>query len=308
MPGSPRLRFAVCIPTRNPGADAAGQASALIRQTLQPDAVLVIDSSSTDDSLGPYAELGALIKVIDPATFNHGATRQQGVELLKTDVIVFLTQDAILAEPVALQRLLDCFEDPAIGAAYGRQLPRSGAGPIEAHARLFNYPALGRTKTLEDRATLGIKTVFISNSFAAYRRSDLMAVGGFPSNLIMGEDTCVAAKMLMAGKKMGYCADALVFHSHDYSWAEEFRRYFDIGVLHVREPWIRQQFGGPEGEGLRFLTSEVRYLLGKNPLLLPSAMIRSALKLSGFRLGLRESSLPLGLKRHLSMFRSFWRA
>jgi rhamnosyltransferase len=201
-----------------------------------------------------------------------------------------------------------CARDPAVAAAYGRQLPHPGAGPIEAHARLFNYPATGRVKTIDDRHTLGIKTVFLSNSFAAYRRADLQAAGGFPGHLIMGEDTYVAARLLQAGKKIAYCADACVFHSHDYTLLEEFRRYFDTGVLHAREPWIRAGFGGPGGEGWRFLKSEARHLMVHGPWLLPSAAARTALKLSGFRLGLLEGHLPLRLKRRLSMFRAFWRA
>ncbi|MEO8163846.1 MAG: glycosyltransferase family 2 protein, partial [Betaproteobacteria bacterium] len=232
---------------------------------------------------------------------------QLGVEhLVGADVIVFMTQDAVLADEISLEQLAGSFKDENVACAYGRQLPRLGAGAIETHARLFNYPALSRTRKFEDRATLGIKAAFISNSFAAYRRSDLLAIGGFPAGLIMGEDTYVAAKMLLAGKKIGYCADALVFHSHAYSWADEFRRYFDTGVLHAREPWIRRQFGEPSREGLKFMTSEVRYLLRRNPLLLLSAFMRTLLKLFGFQLGLHESILPVGLKRHFSMLSSFW--
>ena len=304
----PRLIVGLCVPTRNPGPDAARQVAAFKRQSLHPDHFLVIDSASTDGSLQPYVEAGARLHFIDPAEFNHGATRQLGIELLGTDIVVFLTQDAELAEPESLQRLVACFNNPAVGAAYGRQLPRPGAGAIEAHARLFNYPARGQERSIRDRKELGIKTVFISNSFAAYRCSDLMEVGGFPPDLIMGEDTYVAARMLLAGKKVTYCADAAVFHSHNYGWMEEFRRYFDTGVLHAREPWIRTAFGGPGGEGWRFLRSELQFLLRRNPWLLPSAIVRTALKLAGFRLGLQERRLPRQVKRRLSMFRPFWRS
>jgi rhamnosyltransferase len=122
----------------------------------------------------------------------------------------------------------------------------------------------------------------------------------------MGEDTYVASKMLLAGKKVAYCAEATVFHSHDYNLVEEFRRYFDAGVLHSREPWIRNHFGGAENEGLRFVKSELRYLLGRNPFLIPSAISRTLLKFAGFRLGLQEGRLPMAVKRRLSMLRTYW--
>ena len=133
-----------------------------------------------------------------------------------------------------------------------------------------------------------------------------MAVGGFPSHLILGEDTYIAAKLLLAERKIAYCAEALVYHSHNYKILEEFRRYFDTGVLHAREPWIRQRFGNAEGDGLRYVKSELVYLWARRRSLIPSALFRNAWKLIGFQLGLKEALLPQVMKRKLSMFRSYW--
>jgi rhamnosyltransferase len=301
------LKTALCIPTLNAGAFAAPLAEAIRAQTLKPDDFLVIDSGSTDTTIAALTAIGARVHAIPKSQFNHGGTRQMAVDMLGgADIVVFLTQDAIPANSAAFERLVSCLQDPDVAVAYGRQLPRKGAGPIEAHARLFNYPTVSRVRRLDDRVELGLKTVFVSNSFAAYRRADLLASGGFPNNVIFGEDTYLVARMLLAGRAIAYCAEAEVFHSHEYSFAEEFRRYFDIGVLHAREPWIRASFGGAEGEGLRFVRSEIAYLLPRNPALIPSALLRTALKLTGFHLGLRESSLSVGLKRRLSMFKGFW--
>ena len=77
---------------------------------------------------------------------------------------VFLTQDAVLAQPDAIARLLSAFADPQVAAVYGRQLPHPGADPVSAHARGFNYPGVSRTVTLADRAALGIRTCFLSNA------------------------------------------------------------------------------------------------------------------------------------------------
>lgn len=303
------MKLALCIPTLNAEKDASRLLSAIERQSLHPDRFVVIDSSSTDRTTNLFRAAGATVNVIARSTFNHGGSRQLGVDQLQdAEVIIFLTQDAVPADEQAFARLVRCFDDPAIGAAYGRQLPHAGAGPIEAHARFFNYPEQSRVKSWEDRMNLGIKTAFLSNSFAAYRRDDLMAAGGFPGHLIMGEDTYVAGRMLQSGKRVAYCADAMVFHSHDYGFGEEFRRYFDTGVLHAREPWIRERFGGAGGEGWKFLKSELRFVLPRAPWLLPSVFVRTSLKLLGFRLGLQERSIPRWLKLRLSMFRSFWHA
>lgn len=224
----------------------------------------------------------------------------------EADVLICMTQDAVLAGPDALVSLLAAFADPTVGAAYGRQLPHTDAGPLAAHARLFNYPDASRVVSLADKDRLGLKTCFMSNSFAAYRVADLLAVGGFPANVILGEDMAVTARLLLAGKRVVYQAQACVYHSHDYSPLEDFRRYFDTGVFHAREQWLLNAFGGASGEGLRFVKSELRYLLKNAPWLIPSALLRTVLKLLGYRLGRAEARLPLALKRRLSMFNGFW--
>jgi rhamnosyltransferase len=217
-----------------------------------------------------------------------------------------MTQDAVLTDPDAIVHLLRAFDDPSVAAAYGRQLPRPEAEAIEAHARIFNYPESPQKRDISRRSDLGFKTIFISNSFAAYRRSVLTAVGGFPIDVIFGEDTITAAKLLMAGWKIEYVPQARVFHSHSYSLAQEFKRYFDIGVLHSRESWLVKSFGAATGEGSKFLRSEITYLMNREMARIPASLIRSALKLAGYRLGLIESHIPPPIKSRLSMHHAFW--
>jgi colanic acid biosynthesis glycosyl transferase WcaI len=301
------LSVGLVIPTLNPGAAWSLGLERLHAQSLCPDRILVIDSSSTDATVNTAKTFGCEVIVIERSKFNHGTTRQLAAELLADmELIVFMTQDALLADSDTIAQLISSFSDARVGCAYGRQLPHKNAHPIGAHARLFNYPETSFVRALKDSSRLGIKAAFISNSFAAYRRSALMEVGGFPPNIILSEDTFVAAKMLLVGWKVAYCAEAKVFHSHDYSSAQEFRRYFDIGVFHAREAWIRFELGNAEQEGIRFVLSEVQFLIHHAPWLIPSALFRTGLKYTGYRLGLIEHYLPVGLKQQLSMHRQFW--
>lgn len=297
-------KIGLIVPTLNAGKLWTSWLEAFERQTRKPDYLLVIDSSSNDDTQDLARAHGFTVKVITRAEFNHGGTRQMGVDMMpEADIIAFLTQDALLANPDAIELLLAAFADESVGAAYGRQLPHRNAGPIAAHARLFNYPPESQLRGLEDRERFGIKTAFISNSFAAYRRSALMQAGGFPADTIMNEDTYVAGRMLASGWKIAYCADAQVFHSHDYRFLDEFKRYFDIGVFHTHTPWLQQLFGGASGEGRRYVLLELRYLLKRAPWLIPSALLRTALKLLGFKLG---GSLPRTVSPYFSLHRSYW--
>lgn len=300
-------KVGLIVPTLNAGSLWESWLKAFEQQTRKPDCLLVIDSSSSDDTVALAQAHGFDVRVIAKSEFNHGGTRQFGIDVLPAlDIIVFLTQDALLAAPDAIERLLAGFSDRRVGAAYGRQLPHRNAGPIAAHARLFNYPAESQLRSLEARKRFGIKTAFISNSFAAYRYNALMLVGGFPVDTIMNEDTYVAGKMLTSGWKIAYCADAQVFHSHDYGFMDEFKRYFDIGVFHTHTAWLQQTFGGASGEGLRFVISEMRYLVKRSPWLIPSAVLRTGLKWLGFKLGALHRGLPSAIRRCFSLHKTFW--
>ncbi|MGH8289926.1 MAG: glycosyltransferase [Steroidobacteraceae bacterium] len=296
------------MPVRNGGERWREAAEALRAALPGPSLVAVVDSGSTDGSDRVASESGFELERIDPRTFNHGRTRQMAVERFCGDreYVVFLTHDAVLEGPEAVAALLAAFADPTVGVAYGRQLPHRGAGPFESHMALFNYGAISETRTLADAGRLGIKAAYVSNSFGAYRIAAFRSCGGFPSHLILGEDTYVAVKMLLAGWKVRYCADACVRHSHDYTIAQETQRYFDFGVLHAQLPELMRHFGAAEGEGARFVASELRYIATNAPWLLPMVPIRNAAKYAGYRLGRMFARLPRGLCRRMSMTKVFW--
>lgn len=302
------LSVEVVVPTRNPGTLWSHWWGAIGAQQTAVSGV-VVDSSSDDGTDFTSLPDSFDILKIPKVDFNHGGTRNFALSNLaiRTEVVVFMTQDALLAEPHALSRLVSVFADPSVACAYGRQLPHANATPLAAHARLFNYPTYSRVVSLEDKASLGLKACFMSNSFAAYRVVDLKAIGGFPSDVILGEDMSAAARMLMAGRSVAYVADACVYHSHNYSLVEEFRRYFDTGVFHAHSPWLLQEFGSVNGEGLRFVRSELAYLSKHAPHLIPSAIARTVAKWLGYKLGRLEALLPLKIKLMCSMHKGYWR-
>jgi rhamnosyltransferase len=124
--------------------------------------------------------------------------------------------------------------------------------------------------------------------------------------VIFGEDTVTAGRLLLKGWKIAYVAEARIYHSHAYTWLQEFRRYFDIGALHRRESWLQKSFGQAGGEGRRFVASELRCLWRNAPWLIPSAIIRTGVKLAAYRIGRLEHHLSPALKRKLSMHKEFW--
>ena len=300
-------KCAIIIPTFNAGRHWHALHEGLQRLGIDKSQVLIVDSTSTDDTHALVEQAGYRMVVNPTESFRHGRTRQMAADLLPdAEFLVYLTQDAIPCDEQSLTYLLQSFDDPYVGAVYGRQLPRPQADAIEQHGRLFIYPACSGTRDFASRKSLGFRSAHFSNSFAAYRRSAFNEAGGFPHHVIASEDVSVAARMLLKGWSIAYCAEAKVIHSHSLSLTAEFSRYFDTSVHHQQEIWIIEQFGSVGGEGLKFVRSELRYLTKTAPQLIPLAILRTAVKWTAYQCGRREYMLPLWLKRALSAQPTFW--
>lgn len=280
------MEFALIIPTLNAERNWPALFRGIQRQSLAPSQIIVIDSSSTDNTVARARASGCIVHQINRREFNHGGTRQAAARLAaRAEVLIYLTQDAVPVEKNSFRSLVAAFNDHSIGAAYGRQLPRPNATAIEEHARLFNYPPHSQVRSLDSRAVLGFKSIFFSNTFGAYRRDALFSIGGFAADANFGEDTLAVAHLHRAGWKTAYVAEAVVEHSHSYSLYEEFRRYLNIGTFHQREFWLTQEFGAVKGEGTRFALSELRYLLKRNPMQIPPSLLRTLVKAAAYYVG-----------------------
>lgn len=300
-------KIQVIIPIYKPDHKLIELLKKIKEQSIEDIPLLIIDSGSNDEYKSEIKNMNCLVKKIDVKTFNHGGTRQMGANMFPDkDIYIFLTQDAILANEKSIENIVKVFDNFNIGCAYGRQLPHKDANLFSSYARLFNYKDKSYIYSINDKEKYGIKTAFNSNSFAAYRRKALNEIGGFPINTILSEDMYVAAKMLLNKWSVAYCSDAMVYHSHNYTIWQEFKRYFDIGVFHSRESWIKDTFGGAEGEGKKYIISEFKYLIKRNIVLIFPMIIRDIMKILGFRLGMKERFINKHIKRKISMTKNFW--
>jgi rhamnosyltransferase len=293
----------ILIPTYNAESSLGTLLDVLSRQRLSLFEIIVVDSSSSDNTLSIAKSYGVKTYVIPKHEFDHGGTRSFMATLAKGDILVYLTQDALPLNDTSISKLVSTMlGDERIGAAFGRQVPHRNATPFARHLRAFNYPAQSYTRTIQDRERYGMKTFFCSNSFAAYRRKALESVDWFKAGLLMGEDMHTCARMLTQGYHIAYVSDAVVYHSHNYSLMEEFRRYFDLGVLFTKEPWILKEYGNAGSEGLRFVRSEFSFLIrNRFAHYIPVSLFRLAAKGMGYRLGHFYRYLPLRVIRWASM-------
>lgn len=297
------------IPTRN-GANELRELLALLNQQTFPlTDIHVVDSSSEDNSVQIAEDAGAQVEVIPQSAFDHGGTRTATAKRTSGDIVLFFTQDALPATRDAVERLLAPFyEDPDLAVCYGRQLPSFDAEFSAKQLREFNYPPTSSVRDFEDRAKYGLKTIFTSNTFAAYRRSMLAEIDYFENNLIFGEDTQAVGKLLKSGYKVAYVADAKVYHSHNYTFEEEFKRSFDIGVLHTSEAWLLETYGRAEGIGKKFVLDQLTALFKERKFgLLLDCFFRSCCKYLGYAFGRRYTKLPKKFVTRCSMHKTWWK-
>lgn len=273
------MSFIIIIPTYN--AEKSGIERLLIsinKQSIAPAKICIIDSSSADSTVEICRKYGCDITIIDKSSFNHGLTRQKALDSNKNyDYAVFMTQDILLKGNNTLETLLSSFNHENVSIAYGRQLADETSSFIEKISRHFNYPPFSIIKSKNDIEKYGISTAFCSDSFAAYKINDLLAVGGFLKT-DFAEDMLAAAKIILSGRLVYYNAEAEIYHSHPYSIKAEYTRGRAIGKMHKENKWLIDVFGRAEKQGKELLRSLPVY---KKALYIMQALP----KLIGYKIG-----------------------
>lgn len=251
----------VIIPTLN-AEDEIGQLLSLLeRQTLTPSEILVVDSSSDDNTAAEVKKHpSASLIVIDRSSFNHGGTRDLAFRKTTGEIVCFLTQDAIPESFEYLERLVrPILDNREVVLSSGRQLPKSDARRFEQLVRSFNYPDTASVRGKEDLSVYGIKTFFASDVCSAYRRTAYIACGGFPQ-VTTNEDMLMAARFIANGYKVAYEPAATVFHSHNLTPLQQYERNKAIG--YILESHSDELMGASEiGEGGRLVKAVSAQLL-----------------------------------------------
>ncbi len=244
---------------------------------------------------------------IKPEEFDHGGTRRWAVLKSDADFFVMMTQDAIPYDETLIEELIRPLElDPDIAVSYARQLPAPGASETEKYVRGFNYPDKPVVKSANDVIRLGVKTYFCSNVCAAYNRELYDEAGGFVEKTIFNEDMILAATLVKKGYSISYTASAKVYHSHNYTCAQQFKRNFDLAVSQVSHPEVFKGISS-ESEGKRMVKGCIAHLRKEHKsYLIPGFIMNCASRFLGYRLGKKYKIIPFGLRKKLSSQPGFW--
>jgi rhamnosyltransferase len=266
----------IVLLTRNGAATLPAVLDALSRQQLRARVeVVAVDSESTDGTVDLLRGRVDQLISIPATTFDHGLTRNLGVERTTGEFIVLLVQDAVPASESWLAALTaPLIADATIAGTFARQRPRPDASAITRHylerwagssgaPRILQIADRGEFELLHPAAQLDRCT--FDNVCSCVRRS-VWETHRFRSTAI-GEDLAWAREVLLAGHRLAYVPEAEVIHSHDRSARYEFARTY---VLHRRlyelfrlrtiptMPALGRAIGSSIGLHLRCLRTEAR--------------------------------------------------
>ncbi|RKM57808.1 glycosyltransferase family 2 protein [Butyrivibrio sp. CB08] len=304
----------VIIPTYKPDISLFSLIDDLEKQALAPDHIILMNTEERywkelldkagKNPLEKYDNI--ILRHVDKRDFDHGNTRNQGVELSKAEFFLMMTQDAFPRDKMLISSLVKAFEDSDVAAAYGRQYPKSDCNLAERYARKFNYPNETIKKTQGDVDRLGIKTYFCSNVCAMYRREIFDKLGGFTKRTIFNEDMVYAGTACQNGYAIMYVPEAGVIHSHNYTYLQQFHRNFDLGVSQIEHPEI---FGNlkSETEGKKMVKETMEHFrrIGKG-YLIPDYVIMCGFRFLGYKLGRNYKKLPKGLVKALASNKEYF--
>jgi rhamnosyltransferase len=234
------ILFSIVIPVKNGDFWLEKLLATLVQQTLfARSEIIVIDSGSTDRSLGIISRYPVKVIQIPPAEFNHGLTRNLGAREAKGQYVVMTVQDAVPESDRWLERFLEGFMDDRVVAVCGQQVvpherdknPVLWFRPVSKHRTWYcHYDDPGEFLKLspaEQREMAGW-----DNVTAAYRRSVLLEYP-FPAT-DFAEDISWARMMLLKGFTLGHVSSAIAFHYHHQLPEFILPRYFSVFYFEFR--------------------------------------------------------------------------
>lgn len=258
------------IPAYKPNYKLYKLINRLEKQTVVPERISIMLTIDKDEDFEAFCEGfggempdNVVVVPIMKSDFSHGGTRDEGIRSSQSDYILMMTQDAVPADSNLVVNLLKALKKENAACAYARQIPLKKADAVERFSRLYNYPARSRSKSKEDYETLGIKTIFFSDTCSIYKRDVYQKLGGFDRETDFNEDMIFAYKAVEAGYTVEYAADAVVFHSHSLDLADQYLRSRDNAVSQKAHPEIFNKLKS-ESEGIKYFITGMKYFVKRH--------------------------------------------
>ncbi len=206
-------------------------------------------TKSNDNTEQILKELGAQYSVVEPKDFSHSLSREKIAMKSLADIIVFVTQDVEIKNDNWLEELINPIINNEAEATFSRQLTKYNN--IEKYTREMNYPEKSYIVEKKDLKTMGMRAFFFSDASSAINANVFKKLNGYDGKkLPTNEDMYIAYKIIINGYRIKYCAESVVYHSHNFSLKQLYRRYYDVGKFFKENKYLNMYGTNRTGGGL----------------------------------------------------------
>lgn len=229
-----QAQVSVVIPVKNEAGKIRDCINGILSQTIAVKEIIVIDSGSTDGTLGILKEFPA-VKIIEipSAEFNHGTTRNIGVQHSTAEFVLLTVGDAKAYDNMFIEHMLKTIlADDNIAGVCGSQVvphdndknPAEWFRPVsqpKVTTYKFSKEAYEALPPIEKRRVCGWDDVI-----ALYRKSVLTEIPF--RHTTYAEDALWAQDAIRAGYTLAYNPAARVYHYHLEDPDFSFKRNYTV--------------------------------------------------------------------------------
>jgi glycosyltransferase involved in cell wall biosynthesis len=214
------IEASIVIRTLNEERHLPNLLEGIKQQTFQDYEIVHVDSGSTDRTVEIVHQYTSNIFHIPQREFTFGRSLNLGCQHANGRYLVFVSAHVRPVDEHWLSNLIKPFEEPKIGMVYGRQLGVETTRIAEERDFLQNYGPT--SKILLDEP--------LSNNANSAIPKELWLQQPFDETLTGVEDVDWARKIQSKGYRVYYPANAAVYHIHEESLRQIYRRFKREGI------------------------------------------------------------------------------
>jgi glycosyltransferase involved in cell wall biosynthesis len=226
----------VIIPTKNAGKQFKELLKRLSAQKgIRKCEIILVDSGSTDDTIGFAEEHGARVLHIAPEEFTHCFARNLGAEIARGEYVLFTVQDAWPLTEMWLWKMITALEGNTLAAVSCAEYPRSDCDLFYQFLIHTEYESgiKGDQNLAWDKSCstyLGLRSNAHLSDIAALLPREVFQ--RYQYRRAYAEDLDLGIRLIRDGHKIGFLHSVRVLHSHNRS-AHYFlkRAYVDVRFL-----------------------------------------------------------------------------
>lgn len=214
----------VVIRAYNEGSHLGRLLDGLAKQSVQPDEIIVVDSGSSDDTVAIALEHGCRVVNIAKDDFSFGRSLNYGCDAATGEILLIMSAHVYPIYDSYIEKMMIAFSKPGVAIAYGRQVGDDRTKFSESRIMLKWFPP----ESIWDQGH-----PFSNNANAAVLRTTWQQ-NRYDEELTGLEDLDFANRVIAAGERVAYVAEAPVVHVHEETWAIIRNRYKREAVAYKR--------------------------------------------------------------------------